>query len=409
MVTKQLPISFQFEAIFNEAAIGILVTNASFEILISNYFADRLFGFEHDELIGKNISILIPNHLKDRHHGHLSHLNSSAISRPMGIGLDLKAKRKDESLFPIEISLSHFKENEQMFYIAFVSDVTLKRQVEMELILKNQEVNQLNETLEEEVKIRTQALQNTLEKLEKNTQELEISLQKEIELGDLKTRFVSMASHEFRTPLTAILSSATLIEKYQQETDQEKRLLHINRIKSSVSNLTEILEEFLSAGKLEDGKIELNLSTIPLSLFFENVVTELSAFRKGNQQIILEFEGLPTFHSDSSILRKILLNGLSNALKFSNKNVILRLHATEEFIEINIIDEGVGISQEDQKHLFERFFRGGNVNVIQGTGLGLHLIDRYLELLGGEIKITSELNKGTNLYFKIPTKNHNND
>jgi PAS domain S-box-containing protein len=409
MVTKQLPSSFQFEAIFNEAAIGILVTNASFEILISNYFADRLFGFEHHELIGKNISILIPNHLKDRHHDHLSHLNSSAISRPMGIGLDLKAKRKDESLFPIEISLSHFKENEQIFYIAFVSDVTLKRQVELELILKNQEVNQLNETLEEEVKTRTQALQNTLEKLEKNTQELEISLQKEIELGDLKTRFVSMASHEFRTPLTAILSSATLIEKYQQETDQEKRLNHINRIKSSVSNLTEILEEFLSVGNLEDGKIELNLSTIPLSLFFENVVTELSAFRKGNQQIILEFEGLPTFHSDSSILRKILLNGLSNALKFSNKNVILRLHATEEFIEINIIDEGVGISQEDQKHLFERFFRGGNVNVIQGTGLGLHLIDRYLELLGGEIKITSELNKGTNLYFKIPTKNNNND
>jgi PAS domain S-box-containing protein len=409
MVTKQLPSSFQFEAIFNEAAIGILVTNASFEILISNYFADRLFGFEHHELIGKNISILIPNHLKDRHHDHLSHLNSSAISRPMGIGLDLKAKRKDESLFPIEISLSHFKENEQIFYIAFVSDVTLKRQVELELILKNQEVNQLNETLEEEVKTRTQALQNTLEKLEKNTQELEISLQKEIELGDLKTRFVSMASHEFRTPLTAILSSATLIEKYQQETDQEKRLNHINRIKSSVSNLTEILEEFLSVGNLEDGKIELNLSTIPLSLFFENVVTELSAFRKGNQQIILEFEGLPTFHSDSSILRKILLNGLSNALKFSNKNVILRLQATEEFIEINIIDEGVGISQEDQKHLFERFFRGGNVNVIQGTGLGLHLIDRYLELLGGEIKITSELNKGTNLYFKIPTKNNNND
>ncbi len=409
MVTKQLPSSFQFEAIFNEAAIGILVTNASFEILISNYFADRLFGFEHDELIGKNISILIPIHLKDRHHGHLNHLNSSPISRPMGIGLDLKAKRKDESLFPIEISLSHFKENEQIYYIAFVSDVTLKRQVEMELILKNQEVNQLNETLEEEVKTRTQALQNTLEKLEKNTHELEISLQKEIELGDLKTRFVSMASHEFRTPLTAILSSATLIEKYQQETDQEKRLLHINRIKSSVSNLTEILEEFLSAGKLEDGKVELHLSLIHLSPFLENIVIELGAFRKGNQEISIEFTGVPSCYSDSSILQKILLNGLSNALKFSNKNVILRLHATNEFIEINIIDEGVGISQEDQKHLFERFFRGGNVNVIQGTGLGLHLIDRYLELLGGEIQINSELNKGTNLYFKIPIQNHKND
>jgi signal transduction histidine kinase len=287
--------------------------------------------------------------------------------------------------------------------------VTLKRQVEMELILKNQEVNQLNETLEEEVKTRTQALQNTLEKLEKNTQELEISLQKEIELGDLKTRFVSMASHEFRTPLTAILSSATLIEKYQKETDQEKRLNHINRIKSSVSNLTEILEEFLSVGKLEDGKVELHLSTIQLASFLENISTELGALKKPGQQINIDFSGLPTCHSDSSILRKILLNGLSNALKFSDKEVNLKVISTIESLEINIIDQGVGISQEDQKHLFERFFRGGNVNVIQGTGLGLHLIDRYLELLGGEIKITSELNKGTNLYFKIPTKNHKND
>jgi signal transduction histidine kinase len=96
-------------------------------------------------------------------------------------------------------------------------------------------------------------------------------------------------------------------------------------------------------------------------------------------------------------------------LKFSDKEVNLKVISTIESLEINIIDQGVGISQEDQKHLFERFFRGGNVNVIQGTGLGLHLIDRYLELLGGEIKITSELNKGTNLYFKIPTKNHKND
>jgi signal transduction histidine kinase len=267
----------------------------------------------------------------------------------------------------------------------------------------------LNETLEEEVKTRTQALQNTLEKLEKNTHELEISLQKEIELGDLKTRFVSMASHEFRTPLTAILSSATLIEKYQKETDQEKRLNHINRIKSSVSNLTEILEEFLSVGKLEDGKVELHLSTIQLASFLENISTELGALRKPGQQINIDFSGLPTCHSDSSILRKILLNGLSNALKFSDKDVNLKVISTIESLEINIIDQGVGISQEDQKHLFERFFRGGNVNVIQGTGLGLHLIDRYLELLSGEVQITSELNKGTNLFFKIPIQNHKND
>jgi len=147
MPTNQLPTSFQFEAIFHEAAIGILVTNARFEILISNEFLDQLFGYEVGELIGQNIAILIPNHLKMRHEGHLEQVQHTPISRPMGVGLDLKAKRKDESLFPIEISLSHFRENEQMYYIAFVSDVSLKRKVEMELILKNQEINQLNESL----------------------------------------------------------------------------------------------------------------------------------------------------------------------------------------------------------------------------------------------------------------------
>ena len=192
---NQIQAGFEFEAIFQEAAIGIIVTNSRFDIILSNHFADKLFGYDASELLGENISRLIPNHLKDRHHGHLENLGpEKPISRPMGIGLDLKAKRKDDSLFPIEISLSHFKASDSMHYIAFVSDVTLKRKVEMELILKNQQINQLNETLEQEVVARTQALQNTLDKLEVNAKELAISLEKEKVLGDLKTRFVSMAS-----------------------------------------------------------------------------------------------------------------------------------------------------------------------------------------------------------------------
>ena len=396
------PSSFQFEAIFNEAAIGILVTNSKFEILLANSFADSLFGYQNQELSGQNISLLIPNHLKNKHHGHLNKLDGAPISRPMGIGLDLKAKRKDESLFPIEISLSHFTENDQMFYIAFVSDVTLKRKVEMELILKNQEINQLNESLEQEVKIRTQALQNTLEKLELNTKVLEISLQKEKELGDLKTRFVSMASHEFRTPLTSILSSASILEKYTQAEDQEKRQHHLNRIKSSVSNMTEILEEFLSVGKLEAGKVEVHAAEVSLKQFLANLISELSAYTKNGQEIIVTNVGFDLIQIDASILRKVLLNGLSNALKFSSKNVVLNVQCLENELHISIVDQGIGISQEDQKHLFERFFRGANTNVIQGTGLGLHLIDRYMRLLGGTVKITSQLDHGTTLHFIIP-------
>jgi PAS domain S-box-containing protein len=397
---NQIQAGFEFEAIFQESAIGIIVTNSSFEIILSNRFADKLFGFDENELIGENISLLIPNHLKDRHHGHLTHLgHEKPISRPMGVGLDLKAKRKDGSLFPIEISLSHFKAAQTMHYIAFVSDVTLKRKVEMELILKNQQINQLNETLEQEVAARTQALQNTLDKLEINTKELEISLEKEKVLGDLKTRFVSMASHEFRTPLTSILGSATLIEKYAKAEDQPKREQHINRIKSSVSHLTEILEEFLSVGKLEDGKLEIHPAEFSIRDFIQDILSDFSTY---NQTIRFELEVDFTCFQDSSILRKVIFNGLSNALKFSQKEVVLSVFQEGTQVVITIKDQGIGISEEDQKHLFQRFFRGGNATVIQGTGLGLHLVDRYMRLLGGKVEIRSELNKGTELCLQLP-------
>ena len=396
----QIQAAFEFQAIFQEAAIGIIVTNSRFEILLSNKFADQLFGYDVDELLGENISLLIPNHLKDRHHGHLENLgHEKPISRPMGIGLDLKAKRKDGSLFPIEISLSHFKASDSMHYIAFVSDVTLKRKVEMELILKNQQINQLNETLEQEVAARTQALQNTLDKLEVNAKELAQSLEKEKVLGDLKTRFVSMASHEFRTPLTSILGSATLIEKYSKAEDQPKREQHINRIKSSVSHLTEILEEFLSVGKLEDGKLEIHPADFSMREFIEDILTDFSTY---NQPIRFELAEDFTCFQDASILRKVIFNGLSNALKFSQKEVLLQVKRNDSNVEMCISDQGIGISAEDQKHLFERFFRGGNATVIQGTGLGLHLVERYMRLLGGKVEISSELNRGTELRLQFP-------
>ncbi|MEY2792216.1 MAG: hypothetical protein RJA76_208 [Bacteroidota bacterium] len=393
--------NFHFEAIFKEAAIGILLTDSKSTILTSNDFIDRLFGYDSNELIGQNISILIPNHLKERHASHQEKFLKEPVVRPMGVGLDLKAKRKDGSLFPVEISLSHFIENNERYFIAFVSDVTLKRKVEMELILKNQEINQLNESLEEEVKLRTQALQNTLVKLEANAQELENALQKEKELGDLKTRFVSMASHEFRTPLTSILTSASLLEKYQKAEEQPKRNQHIDRIKSSVYHLTEILEEFLSVGKLESGKVEINLSTNSLHAFIDDLLLDLKSYESLTQQIQLSINDDVLWTTDFSILRKILINGLSNALKFSQKDVHLMVDVNSQELIIRIIDKGIGISKEDQKHLFERFFRGSNATVIPGTGLGLHLIDQYVKLLKGSLEIISETDKGTELIIRL--------
>jgi signal transduction histidine kinase len=237
--------------------------------------------------------------------------------------------------------------------------------------------------------------------LEVNAKELEISLEKEKVLGDLKTRFVSMASHEFRTPLTSILGSATLIEKYTKEEDQPKREQHINRIKSSVSHLTEILEEFLSVGKLEDGKLEIHPTEFSIQDFIQDILTDFTTY---TQPIRLELAEDFRCFQDASILRKVIFNGLSNALKFSQKEVVLRVLRRDEVVELCIVDQGIGISEEDQKHLFERFFRGGNATVIQGTGLGLHLVDRYMRLLGGNVQIKSELNRGTELCIQFPNR-----
>lgn len=394
--------SIPFEEIFKEAAIGIVLTNQQSEIILTNAFADRLFGYQSGELLGKNIAVLIPNHLKDRHEGHQQQFLKHPVARPMGAGLDLKAKRKDESLFPVEISLSHMQTSHGKFFIAFVSDITLKRKVEMELILRNKEINQLNENLEQEVKARTKALQETLERLEANKLELEQALIKEKELGDLKTRFVSMASHEFRTPLTSILSASSLLERYPLTEQQEKRQQHIQRIKHSVNHLTEILEEFLSVGRLEAGKVDLHVMGQDLPDFIEDLLMDLKPSQGPEQGIHLDMPQALHWHTDFSILRKILINALSNALKFSQKEVVLRIFEQAQSLHIQVEDRGMGISKEDQKHLFERFFRGSNASAIQGTGLGLYLIDRYTQLLGGKLQLHSELNKGTRLHLEFP-------
>ena len=263
--------------------------------------------------------------------------------------------------------------------------------------------------MEVEVESRTHALQNTLEKLEIQTKEIESSLQKEIELGDLKTRFVSMASHEFRTPLTSILSSASIIEKYSHTDDQAKRSQHIQRIKSSVAHLTEILEEFLSVGKLEAGKVEVRPDIFTVEEFINDLVTEVDGMRRPGQQIVVQLAGhLTDFVSDTSMLRKVLLNALSNALKFSQKDVFLKAMLEENNLIMEITDQGIGISEADQKHLFERFFRGGNASIIPGTGLGLHLMDRYMRLLGGELKLSSVLGQGTTLHISLPRLSYAN-
>lgn len=212
-----------------------------------------------------------------------------------------------------------------------------------------------------------------------------------------------MASHEFRTPLSTILSSASLLAKYTSGDDQEKRDRHIHRIKSSVNNLTDILNEFLSIGKIEDGKLAVHFCDFNIRDLITGVCTEIQALAKTGQTIQYQHSGEPIVQLDPTLLRNVIINLLSNAVKFSPERGKIEVTSAADgmLVEIRVKDSGIGISSEDQEHLFERFFRGANVTNIQGTGLGLHIVGKYIELMNGHIDFISELEKGTEFIIKF--------
>ncbi len=406
----------KFEALFQYASMGILVANSKSEIILANNFLLNLFGYNTaDELIGKKIETLIPSRYHSSHHKHTSNYQKQPERRPMGIGKDLFALRKDGTEFPVEISLSHYASTDGNFAIAFVSDITRRKKIEQDVIDQKEElaainlkIEELNDDLEKKVDLRTKQLQDTLTELEASKEELTKALSKEKGLNDLKSRFVSMASHEFRTPLSTILSSASLVAKYTETVQQENRDKHIQRIKTSVNSLIDLLNEFLSIGKIEEGGIETHYARFNIKEMLGVVCNELEGIAKKDQEIIYEHTGIEEVHLDPALLRNILLNLVSNAIKFSPEKGQIKVSSSiqDDEVTLSIKDEGMGISAEDQEHLFERFFRGKNAVNIQGTGLGLHIVGKYIELMKGDITFVSELEKGTTFIVKFKTTEH---
>jgi len=520
-----------FDALFLNASMGIMVADEHGIIVLVNPFLLKQFGYDEDELLGQRIEKLVPARFHQRHVRHVAHYNEHPKTRPMGMGMDLYAARKDGSEFPVEVSLGNYDTAQGKYVIAFLSDISRRKEAE-------QALQQLNEDLELKITERTQTLTSTVKQLAaliaeteakdaelnriniflnniwdhaeaiifvtdkdgfirmfnpaaerqlkyaaadvigketpvlfmeqehaalsdliqtadagqsnekeliyirsnksrfpvsqtftamRNTQgvvegylviamdiserkkaetDLRTALEKEKELSELKSRFVSMASHEFRTPLSTVLSSAYLISKYAEKEDHSKREKHVQRIISSVNMLTDILNDFLSVGKIEEGKIQVRYSSFDIAQHLQQIISELNGLLKNGQQICYAHEGDTRVELDPSLMKHIVLNLLSNAIKFSPENAVIELHTklTEESLILTVSDRGLGIPEEDLPHLFGRFFRGTNVTNIQGTGLGLHIVGKYAELMNGTIACQSQLGAGTTfeLNFMIP-------
>lgn len=398
-----------FSLITEAVSEGILIVNENQQIVATNQSLDATFGYSKNELDGQPLNILIPTTYHKKHHGHVKKFVDHGSRRKMGGGLDLEGVKKDGTRFPVEAGLNPFKFGDKTYVMALVMDITERKQNEQEII-------DLNQNLEQKIRERTKALEETvnqlqteIEKRKEAENQIKESLRKERELNELKTKFLSLVSHEFKTPLSGISTSATLVKKYTKEEHQDKREKHINTIQSKVKYLNNILNDFLSIERLESGKTSYKLSTFPLSKVVNEVIYDANMLLKGGQ-IINYPEGVDglMIQFDEKILELVLSNLVNNAIKYSPEQttIDIRVLEDEDHLEIIIEDEGMGIPKKEQKFIFNRYFRAENALLNQGTGIGLNIVKSHLENLNGQVTFDSEENKGSTFKVRIP-KNQN--
>ncbi|MBL7473227.1 PAS domain-containing sensor histidine kinase [Robertkochia sediminum] len=396
-----------FEIFTTTISEGILVVDKDSRVIALNKQLLETFGYEREDLEGKSFEVLIPEMYREPHKDHFKGYIHDHSKRRMASGRILYGKHKDGDKVPIEVGLTPVKIEGELFVVALIIDVT--RKYETEKSIKKQ-----NKALEEMVMDRTEQLNKTVDHLTRECQKREIAenkvreaLKREKELNAIKTSFMQMVSHEFKTPLSGILTSAMLIEKYSNSEQQDKRLKHLESIKRKVQHLDALLNDFLAVERLGSGRDNYRFSQFWLNDLMEEVAEETEQHLTEEQTLLKEF---PTesisMYQDRVVINLILSNVLNNAVKYSGDtgNIVLRAErlADQGLIKIQVTDNGMGIPQEEQQYIFSRYFRASNAKNIQGTGIGLNMSKKHLQNLGGHIFFTSREGEGSVFTIMLP-------
>jgi len=379
------------KAIIETAIDGILTIDNRGIVESLNPAALKLFGYTAEEVIGNNISMLMPEPDKSGHDGYLHRYQSTGEKRIIGKGREVRGLRKDGTTFPFRLAVSEVHYDHRTIYTGFIHDLSKEKEAE-------QRLKEYAAELENLVDERTRSLKELVQALSVAKEEVSISLVKEKELNQMKSRFVSMASHEFRTPLSSIQLSSVLIEKYATPYDNENIRKHVSKIKNAVGNLTTILNDFLSLERLEAGNVEPSFQSFDLVKLAEEITEEMQMIAKEEQNIIYQHTGLDSVVClDQNLIKNCMINLISNAIKYSGEHTFIEFNTeiTDSACIVTINDNGIGIPESDQRDLFQPFFRANNTGNIPGTGLGLNIVLRYATLMKGTVGFTSTLNKGT--------------
>jgi len=391
---------------------GVIIVDEHQKIVKANESVEKIFGYGKNALLNKPLNTLIPPNYRASHKDHFASFMDQNGFRQMGEGGNFFGIRKDGSIFPLEIGLNNFSIRQNNFVMAIIADITNRKQQELES-------QKLNEALEIQVRNRTKDFEEAITNLKKLNIKLEKenkkrlkaekdakqALKKEKELNELKTKFLSLVSHEFKTPLSAILTSSILLSKYGLTEQQHKRDKHIKTITDEVHYLNNILNDFLSVEKLEKGQYKYKFNDFKLSKVVNEVIYNANMLLKEGQVIKYpkDIDEL-SIHQDEKVLELALTNIVNNAIKYSHENTTITIDISQDnqMTTFEIKDEGIGIPKHDQKNIFNRYFRAENALFTEGTGIGLNIVKGHLENLKGNITFKSKEKTGSTFILKLP-------
>jgi PAS domain S-box-containing protein len=377
----------QHELILNSVGEGVYGLDLEGRVTFVNPAAANMIGWEIGDLIGQSMHAVLHHSKPD---GNPYPIHQCPIYQAFQDGRIHRANtevfwRKDGSSFPVEYISTPMQDQHGTVVGTVVTfqDITQRKWAETLL-------QRTNEDLELKVRDRTAKLQQANEQLQ--------------ELSELKSRFVSMVCHEFRNPLNNILLSASSLDRYRAHLSPEHQQEYLNGITTDVERMTQMIDDILMIGKMEAHKLMIQPTPIELVQFCHSLIAEMQFIAKAQPLTVISRHRHLVAELDEKLLRSILTNILSNSIRYSRdlSPITLRLSKYNGHVIVQIRDRGIGIPPEDLPHLFEPFHRGKNVSNIPGTGLGLNIVKRFVDLHNGQTKVDSKLNSGTTFTITLP-------
>jgi PAS domain S-box-containing protein len=356
---------------------AMVIIDGSGIIRYANRQVSALFGYAHDDIIGRSVEQLMPERFRLRHIGHRVDYAKALRQRPMGQGLSLFGQRRDGSEFPVEISLSPIQDPERVLVAAAIRDVTDRKRVEAEL------------TLARETAERARELANhARESADRANQ--------------AKSRFLATASHDLRQPLqTLALLNGTLRRMIIHESAEEA----LSQQEQAIGAMSRLLNTLLDISKLESGAVKVELSDFEVATLFQGLRREFASIA-ANKDLALEVEATTEYaHSDAALVEQVLKNLVSNAIKYTHQGrVILRCLRQDDSIRIEVRDSGIGIPKEQIAYIYDEFYQIGvpTNSSRDGYGLGLSIVQRLVKLLDVRLEVASEVGKGSVFSLILP-------